>query len=53
MLIVFTAIVGMFLAVPDWPATSAILFGTLGIGMAASSAAVVNHILDGICVAVF
>jgi protoheme IX farnesyltransferase len=46
MLIVFTAIVGMFLSVPDWPSTTAILFGTLGIGMAASSAAVVNHVLD-------
>ncbi len=45
-LIVFTAIVGMFLAVPDWPGTSALLFGTLGIGLAASSAAVINHVLD-------
>ena len=46
MLIVFTAIVGMFLAVPGWPDLVALLFGTLGIGMAASSAAVVNHVLD-------
>lgn len=46
MLIVFTAIVGMFLAVPGLPAASALVFGTLGIGMAASSAAVVNHVLD-------
>jgi protoheme IX farnesyltransferase len=46
MLIVFTAIVGMFLAVPGWPGVSALLFGTLGIGLAASSAAVVNHVLD-------
>jgi protoheme IX farnesyltransferase len=46
MLIVFTAIVGMFLSVPAWPSLGALLFGTLGIGMAASSAAVVNHILD-------
>jgi heme o synthase len=46
MLIVFTAIVGMFLAVPGWPGLSALLFGTLGIGLAASSAAVVNHVLD-------
>ena len=45
-LIVFTAIVGMFLAVPGLPDLAAILFGTLGIGMAASSAAVVNHVLD-------
>ncbi len=45
-LIVFTAVVGMFLAVPDWPGASALLFGTLGIGLAASSAAVINHVLD-------
>ncbi len=46
MLIVFTAVVGMFLAVPGWPGASALLFGTLGIGMAASAAAVFNHVLD-------
>jgi len=46
MLIVFTAIVGMFLAVPGWPGAAALLFGTLGIGLAASSAAVFNHVLD-------
>ncbi|HSM31376.1 MAG TPA: heme o synthase [Woeseiaceae bacterium] len=46
MLIVFTAVVGMFLAVPGWPGAPAILFGTLGIGMAASAAAVFNHVLD-------
>jgi protoheme IX farnesyltransferase len=43
---VFTAVVGMFLAVPGWPGTAALIFGTLGIGFAASSAAVVNHVLD-------
>ncbi|HSD69390.1 MAG TPA: heme o synthase [Woeseiaceae bacterium] len=46
MLIVFTAIVGMFLAVPGWPDPFAALFGTLGIAAAASSAAVINHVLD-------
>lgn len=46
MLIVFTAIVGMFLAVPGWPDPFAALFGTLGIATAASSAAVINHVLD-------
>ncbi len=46
MLIVFTAIVGMFLAVPGWPGLSALLFGTIGIGLAASGAAVFNHVLD-------
>ncbi len=46
MLIVFTAVVGMFLAVPGWPPLSALVFGTLGIGLASSSAAVFNHVLD-------
>ena len=46
MLIVFTTIVGMFLAVPGWPDPAALLFGTLGIGLASSSAAVFNHVLD-------
>ena len=45
-LIVFTAIVGMFLAVPGLPPWNAIIFGTLGIGLAASSAAAINHLLD-------
>jgi len=46
MLIVFTAIVGMFVSVPGWPGITPLVFGTLGIGLAASSAAVFNHILD-------
>ena len=46
MLIVFTAVVGMFLAVPGWPPFIALLAGTLGIGLAASSAAAINHLLD-------
>ena len=46
MLIVFTAIVGMFLSVPGWPGVIPLVFGTLGIGLAASSAAVYNHVLD-------
>ena len=46
MLIVFTAVVGMFLSVPGWPDSTALLFGTLGIGLASSSAAVFNHVLD-------
>ncbi|MDT8319420.1 MAG: heme o synthase [Xanthomonadales bacterium] len=45
-LIVFTAIVGMFLAEPGWPPLSALSAGTLGIALAASSAAAVNHLLD-------
>ena len=45
-LIVFTAVVGMFLAVPGWPPWQALIAGTLGIGLAASSAAAINHLLD-------
>ena len=45
-LIVFTAVVGIFLAVPGWPPLGAFLAGTLGIGLAASSAAAINHLLD-------
>ena len=45
-LIVFTAVVGMFLAVPGWPPLIPLLAGTLGIALAASSAAAVNHLLD-------
>jgi len=46
MLIVFTAIVGMVLAVPGWPGIEPMFAGSLGIGLAASSAAVINHVLD-------
>ena len=45
-LIVFTAIVGMFLATPGLPPLDALVFGTLGIGLAASSAAAINHVID-------
>ena len=46
MLIVFTAFVGMLLAVPGWPPLNALIFGNLGIALAASSAAAINHVLD-------
>jgi protoheme IX farnesyltransferase len=45
-LIVFTAVVGMLLAVPGWPPLNAVIAGTLGIALAASSAAAINHLLD-------
>jgi len=45
-LIVFTAVVGMLLAVPGWPPLGTLLAATLGIGLAASSAAAINHLLD-------
>jgi heme o synthase len=36
----------MFLAAPGLPPLDALVFGTLGIALAASSAAAVNHVLD-------
>ncbi|MDH3916460.1 MAG: heme o synthase [Chromatiales bacterium] len=45
-LIVFTAVVGMFLAVPGLPPLDTLVLASLGIGMAASSAAAINHVLD-------
>jgi len=45
-LIVFTAIVGMLLAAPEFPPWRVLLFGTVGIWLAAASAAAINHVLD-------
>ena len=45
-LIVFTAVVGMFLAVPGMVPLHALIFGSLGIGLAAASAAAINHVVD-------
>jgi len=45
-LIVFTALVGMFLSVPGMVPWQPLIFGTLGIGMAAASAAAINHVVD-------
>lgn len=45
-LILFTAVIGMFLATPGMVPLDALLFGTIGIGLAASSAAAVNQLLD-------
>ncbi|HKQ30954.1 MAG TPA: heme o synthase [Burkholderiales bacterium] len=45
-LIVFTAIVGMFLSTPLGLPLDAFILGSLGIGLAAASAAAINHVLD-------
>ena len=45
-LIVFTALVGMFLAVPGLPPLHESVFGLFGIWLAASSAAAINHLID-------
>lgn len=45
-MIVFTAVVGMFLSVPGMVPWQPLLLGTLGIALAAASAAAFNHYLD-------
>lgn len=45
-LIVFTAVAGMLLSVPGAVPLDTLVFGTLGIGLAAASAAAYNHVLD-------
>ena len=47
-LIVFTAVVGMFLATnpAGMVAPDVLIFATLGIGLAAASAAAINHVVD-------
>lgn len=46
MLIVFTALVGMFLASAGLPPAAALVFGTLGIALASASGAALNHVVD-------
>src|SRR5262244_4604582 len=41
-LIVFTAIIGMFLATPGLPPAQRLLFGSIGIALLATSAAALN-----------
>ena len=45
-LLVFCAVIGMFLAVPGIPPWRALVFGTAGIWMASGSAAAFNHLID-------
>jgi len=45
-LIVFTAIIGMFLAVPGLPPPERMLFGTIGIALVAGAAAAINCLLE-------
>jgi len=46
LLIVFTAVIGMFLATPQLPALGALLFGTLGIALTAGAAAAINCLVE-------
>jgi protoheme IX farnesyltransferase len=45
-LLLVTAVVGMHLASPGFVPFDVLVFGTIGIGFAAASAAVINHVVD-------
>jgi len=45
-LIMLTAVVGMFLAVPNLPPMHLVILASIGIALASSSAAVFNHVID-------
>lgn len=45
-LIMLTAVVGMFLSTPDLPPWNLVILASIGIALASSSAAVFNHIID-------
>ncbi len=45
-LIVFTAVIGMFLATPGLPPLSVVVFGTLGIALVAGAAAAINCLVE-------
>ena len=45
-LIVFTAVIGMFMAAPGLPPLSALVFGTIGIALVAGAAAAINCLVE-------
>src|SRR5437879_4858870 len=45
-LIVFTALIGMFLATPDMVALQPLMFGAIGIALVAGAAAAINCLLE-------
>src|ERR1700694_5036556 len=45
-LIVFTAVIGMFLATPGLPPLKPMLFGTLGIALVAAAGAVIHCLVE-------
>jgi protoheme IX farnesyltransferase len=46
LLMLLTAVVGMFLATPGWVPLDILIFGNLGIAFVAGAAAVANHLAD-------
>ncbi|MDB2409269.1 heme o synthase [Pseudomonadales bacterium] len=45
-LMILTAVVGMFLAVPGMVPLDILIIGNIGIGLCAASSAVINHVVD-------
>ena len=45
-LMLLTAVIGMFMAVPGMVPWQALVFGNLGIGLCAGAAAAINHVVD-------
>jgi protoheme IX farnesyltransferase len=43
---VFTAVIGMFLAVPGWPPAGLMLAATVGIALVAGAAAAINCLVE-------
>lgn len=46
LLMLLTVVVGMYLAAPGWINLSLVAFTLLGVGLSASSAAAINHLVD-------
>jgi protoheme IX farnesyltransferase len=46
LLLAFTGLVGSFMATPGFPPIGKLIFGFIGIWLAAASAAAVNHVID-------
>ena len=44
--LMLTAVIGMFLSTPGWVPLSVLIFGSLGMAMAMGASAVVNHVMD-------
>ena len=46
LLMILTAVIGMFMAVPGMVPLDILVFGNLGIALCAASAATINHLVD-------
>ena len=44
--LMLTAVIGMFLSTPGWVPLNVLIFGSLGMAMAMGASAVVNHVMD-------